>query len=143
MGLGDHIICNGLVRELLVHEDRFFIFSKKHNAASVRHLYSDKENVDIISVSGDAEVNRFLKKIDANSIIKIGYFAPNYDRKLDLDWEKYVEQDQRYFRPEELTDLKGDSSKLRKTLRWTPEYTFESMLDEMVEYCQNKDIIPT
>jgi GDPmannose 4,6-dehydratase len=37
-------------------------------------------------------------------------------------------------RPEELTDLKGDSTKLRSKLGWEPKYTFETMLDEMVEY---------
>jgi GDP-D-mannose dehydratase len=36
--------------------------------------------------------------------------------------------------PEELENLKGDSSKLRKELSWKPEYTFETMLDEMIEY---------
>ena len=35
---------------------------------------------------------------------------------------------------EELENLKGDSSKLRKELSWQPEYTFETMLDEMIEY---------
>jgi len=53
--------------------------------------------------------------------------------KLDLNWEKYVTVDKKYLRPEELEDLKGDSSKLRK-LGWKPKYTFESMMDEMIEY---------
>ena len=43
----------------------------------------------------------------------------------------------RSVRPEELKDLKGDSSKIRKELSWYPEYTFEEMLDEMVEYWLN------
>ena len=34
---------------------------------------------------------------------------------------------------EELEDLKGDSTKLRK-LGWKPDYTFETMIDEMIEY---------
>jgi GDPmannose 4,6-dehydratase len=54
--------------------------------------------------------------------------------KLDLDIEKYVKSDEKYLRPEELTDLKGDSSKLRSKTGWTPNYTFESMLDEMIDY---------
>jgi dTDP-D-glucose 4,6-dehydratase len=37
-------------------------------------------------------------------------------------------------RPEELHDLKGDSTKLRDDLNWVPKYTFETMLDEMVKY---------
>jgi len=54
--------------------------------------------------------------------------------KLDLDYRKYVKQDAKHFRPEELNDLKGDSSKLRNKLGWNPKYTFESMIDEMIEY---------
>jgi GDPmannose 4,6-dehydratase len=54
--------------------------------------------------------------------------------KLNLDWTQYVEYDNKYLRPEELNDLKGDSTKLRDLTGWKPKYTFESMLDEMVEY---------
>ena len=54
--------------------------------------------------------------------------------KLDLDYKQYVKQDPRYYRPEELETLRGDSSKLRRVTNWTPKYTFESMLDEMIEY---------
>ena len=55
-------------------------------------------------------------------------------KKLDLDPILYVKQDNKFLRPEELTDLKGDSSKLRKETGWSPNYTFESMLDEMIDY---------
>ena len=54
--------------------------------------------------------------------------------KLELDWEKYVKQDEKFLRPEELHNLKGDSSKLIKSTGWYHDYTFESMLDEMIEH---------
>ena len=53
---------------------------------------------------------------------------------LDLDWGKYVKQDKKYLRPEELEHLKGDCSKKKKELGWSHNYNFESMLDEMIEY---------
>jgi GDPmannose 4,6-dehydratase len=56
---------------------------------------------------------------------------------LDLNWREYVKADAKFFRPEELHNLKGDSSKLREMTGWKPEYTFESMLDEMIEYWLN------
>ena len=52
---------------------------------------------------------------------------------LGLDYQEYVTIDEKYFRPTELTDLKGDSTKLRKILGWRPEYTFQSMIEEMVQ----------
>jgi len=53
--------------------------------------------------------------------------------KLDLDWKQYIKTDPKFLRPEELRDLKGDSTKLRK-LGWKPDYTFETMIDEMINY---------
>jgi GDPmannose 4,6-dehydratase len=54
--------------------------------------------------------------------------------KLNLDYRDYVVQNDKYLRPEELKYLCGDCSKIKSTLDWKPEYTFESMVEEMVEY---------
>ena len=54
--------------------------------------------------------------------------------KLDLDWKEHITVDEKYLRPEELEDLKGDSSKLREVTGWELNYTFEEMMNEMVDY---------
>lgn len=56
---------------------------------------------------------------------------------LDLDYNNYVKVDEKFLRPEELHNLKGDCSKLKNTTGWTHDYTFESMLIEMIEYWLN------
>jgi GDPmannose 4,6-dehydratase len=53
--------------------------------------------------------------------------------QLSLDYKKFVVQNQKFLRPEELKYLKGDSTLIKK-LGWKTEYTFESMMDEMVNY---------
>lgn len=53
---------------------------------------------------------------------------------LNMNYEDYVVQNPIYMRPEELRYLKGDPSKARQILNWEPEYTFESMMNEMVDY---------
>jgi GDPmannose 4,6-dehydratase len=53
--------------------------------------------------------------------------------KLGLNYEDYVIQNQKFLRPEELPYLKGDSTRIRTELGWKPEYTFEMMMDEMIE----------
>ena len=58
-------------------------------------------------------------------------------KKLGLDPDRHVEQDPKFMRPEELKYLCGDSFETRKSLNWEPEYTFETMLDEMIENWQN------
>ena len=53
--------------------------------------------------------------------------------KLGMNYEDYVVQNPKYMRPEELKYLKGDSSKSREILGWEPEYTFETLLDDMID----------
>ena len=53
--------------------------------------------------------------------------------KFGLNYQDYVEQNPIYLRPEELPYLKGDPSKI-KALGWVPNYSFESMLDEMIKH---------
>lgn len=54
--------------------------------------------------------------------------------KLGMDYKDYVVQNPKFLRPEELPYLKGDSTKIRTELGWKPEYTFEAMMDEMIEH---------
>jgi GDPmannose 4,6-dehydratase len=57
--------------------------------------------------------------------------------QLELNFDQYVGFDKKYLRAEELNYLKGDSTKCRKRLNWTPEYTFDRMMDEMIDYWLN------
>ncbi len=52
---------------------------------------------------------------------------------LELDWKKYVEVDQRYFRPSEVDYLLGDPSKAQKALNWKPKVSFDDLVKMMVE----------
>lgn len=52
--------------------------------------------------------------------------------RLGMDYTEYVSQDTKFLRPEELKILKGDSTLARKVLEWKPEYTFETLMNEMI-----------
>jgi GDPmannose 4,6-dehydratase len=52
---------------------------------------------------------------------------------VDLDWQKYVEIDQRYFRPTEVDFLLADTSKARKELDWEPKVVFRELVRIMVD----------
>jgi len=54
--------------------------------------------------------------------------------KLGLNYEDYVIVDPKYFRPQELDFLRGDSSEIREVLGWEPTYTFDEMVGEMVDH---------
>lgn len=57
LGLGDHIICNGIVREYCKKYNRVAIFSKPHNYTSVAFMFRDLSNLTVIK--GD---DKFAKK---------------------------------------------------------------------------------
>lgn len=54
--------------------------------------------------------------------------------KLGLDYNQYIVQNSRLLRPEELPYLKGDATKFNNTFDWVPEYKFESLMDEMIDF---------
>jgi GDPmannose 4,6-dehydratase len=52
--------------------------------------------------------------------------------KLNLDYNKYVSVDPRYFRPTEVDVLLGDASKAKKALGWKPKVSFDALIDMMI-----------
>lgn len=52
---------------------------------------------------------------------------------LDLDWEKYVEYDQRYERPAEVDLLIGNPEKAKRQLGWEPKVRFKELVKIMVD----------
>jgi GDPmannose 4,6-dehydratase len=52
--------------------------------------------------------------------------------EVDLDYRDFVKVDERYYRPAEVDQLIGDSSKARRVLEWQPTYTFHQLIKEMV-----------
>lgn len=67
----------------------------------------------------------------SHSVQQLIDYVFNY---LDLSVDQYVTTDKKYERAEELKHLRGDSSKAQEHLNWYHEYTFDQMMDEMVDY---------
>jgi GDPmannose 4,6-dehydratase len=63
----------------------------------------------------------------------VAEFCERAFAEVGLDYRKYVVVDERFRRPAEVDQLIGDASKARKVLGWTPEYTFEELVSEMVQ----------
>lgn len=52
---------------------------------------------------------------------------------VNLDWQDYIEFDERYLRPAEVDLLIGDPAKAKQKLGWEPSVTFEQLVQLMVE----------
>jgi GDPmannose 4,6-dehydratase len=53
---------------------------------------------------------------------------------VDLDWEKYVVIDPKFFRPAEVDYLLGNPQKAKTKLGWQPKVTFEELIKMMVDH---------
>jgi hypothetical protein len=73
LGLGDHVICNGLIRTLIHNREQYTLFVKPHNKRSVAFMYKDLPQITFHEAD-DTMVRRFLKKnrIDSSDIIFAG-----------------------------------------------------------------------
>ena len=58
--------------------------------------------------------------------------------RLGMNYLNFVKQDKKYMRPEELKYLRGDATKTKKILKWSPEISFEKMIEEIIQYWENR-----
>jgi GDPmannose 4,6-dehydratase len=82
-------------------------------------MNADEPDDYVVATGETHSVREFLEKT-------FGY--------LDLEWEKYVEIDPRYFRPAEVDLLLGDASKAREKLGWEPKVSFDDLVKLMTDY---------
>ena len=93
LGLGDHIICNGLVRNIYknykVSFSRIFLFCKDINFESVSFMFSDLKDLEIIKLKNDKKVKKYLKKQLDFRLLKIGFESRDLEnRYFDNDFYK-------------------------------------------------------
>jgi len=74
LGLGDHIICNGLVRHFKESHDKIFVFCKPHNFDNVDYMYRDDENIEILPIGEDIDVNKYIMNNNIQkNVILVGF----------------------------------------------------------------------
>ncbi len=94
-------------------------YAKDYVDAMWRMLHKDRPDDYVISTGQSHSVRDFLSAVFTY---------------VDLDWEQYVEIDQRYFRPTEVDELCGDNSKAQQELGWKPTTTFDELVKKMTEH---------
>ena len=65
--------------------------------------------------------------------ITVKAFAQKAFEYVDLNYEEYVESSKKYFRPNEVDFLLGDSSKAEKELGWKPKTSIDELIKIMVD----------
>lgn len=74
LGLGDHIICNGMVRYFHKQYGYVKLFCYEHNIKNVQYMYRDLNNFELISVKSDSDADSILNSLSLEiNKIKVGF----------------------------------------------------------------------
>ena len=86
-GLGDAIICCGLIRKLAQSNDWIVVPSKWVNLRSVEEIFSDLKNVTVMGVDSDQESRKWVERFvrGGSQVLKLGIFR---DEPLRSDWDR-------------------------------------------------------
>lgn len=60
LGLGDHIICNGLVRHFKEIYGCVTVFCKPNNYENVKYMYRDDENIVVMPIGEDSDIINYI-----------------------------------------------------------------------------------
>lgn len=82
LGLGDHILCNGIVRFYTEKYDRIYLFVKPHNLKNVSYMYRDLTKIKFIPMD-DAQVKFFMSINPDNEYLIVG-ITPEWFHALDV-----------------------------------------------------------
>jgi len=111
----------GLVKELKLgnlEAQRDWGFAGDYVKAMWLMLQQDEPDDYVIATGETHSVKEFIE-------LAFGYAS--------LNWKDYVVIDEKFYRPAEVYELKGDYKKAKKKLGWAPKVHFEELVKMMVE----------
>ena len=107
-------------------------------------ILGHKKADDYVVSSGEAHsVQEFVET--AASILEINYEWTGEGKNLALvnrdNNKKIVKIDEKLYRPAEVDELIGDSTKIKTNLHWEPKYSFEDLVYEMVKFETDNELV--
>lgn len=91
IGMGDTILCNGLIRHFAESYGRVFLFCRNKYAPNIKYMYRDNPNIKLLPMPSDDEMKDYMR-IFPNNEYKIVGHTPDYFRRLDVDKEFTFEE---------------------------------------------------
>ena len=100
-----------------------------------RILQADKPDDYVLSTNEFHSVREFIEKSFGLKGFNIKWKGTGLD-EIGYDentGKELIFVSEKYFRPAEVEELLGDSTKARTELGWTPQYSFDDLVSEMVD----------
>ena len=89
---------------------------------------------DFVLASGiQTTVRTFIEKVLSYFNSTVVWKDSGIHEKGYINDELAIITDEKYYRPNELTDLVGNPKKAREKLGWTPEYNIDKLIEEMIQ----------
>ena len=110
--------------------------SKEYVQSMWKILQKKKPDDFVISTNKSYSVRFFVEEAYKNIGVKIKWIGKGIDeRGVDKKTNKtIISINKKYFRPNEVDFLKGDSRKAKKELNWKPKISLKQLVKEMVRY---------
>ena len=96
-------------------------------------LQQEKPEDFVLGSGVRTTVRQFIEKVIEQFGEKIRWEGEGVNEKGYINNELAVITDERYYRPNELTDLVGNPQKAKDWLGWTQEYNIDKLIEEMIE----------
>ncbi len=96
-------------------------------------LQKNKPQDFVIATGKYINVKEFINLVVKKLNVKISWKGKGIKEKAYMNGEIIIEIDEKYFRPNEVDFLQGNALKAKKILGWKPEYSINSLIDEMIQ----------
>ena len=139
-------IIRGLIRIKNGYQEKLFLgnlYSKRdwghaqdYVEAMWRMLQQKKASDFVIATGKTFTIKEFVNKAVKRIGFKIKWIGKGINEKaVNIENKKvFIECKKRYLRPLEVDYLKGNASKARRLLKWSPKIALEDLIDEMIDY---------
>ena len=144
-------IIQGLVRIKKGYQNKLFLgnlYSKRdwghardYVEAMWKMLQQKKPDDYVISTGKTFTIKDFVNRAAKKMNLNIKWIGKGIKEKaVNIENKKVIiECRKRYFRPLEVDYLKGDASKAKKILKWSPKMSINNLIDEMIHYEQKNN----
>ena len=139
-------IIRGLIRIKNGYQEKLFLgnlYSKRdwghagdYVEAMWKMLQQKKASDFVIATGKTFTIKEFVNKAAKRIGFKIKWIGKGINEKaINVENKKVlIECKKRYFRPVEVDYLKGNASKARRLLKWSPKIALEDLIDEMIDH---------
>ena len=98
-------------------------------------LNSKKPDDFVIATNQQKTIKQFVNLVCKKLNIKIFWKGKGIQEKgYDKEKKVIIKIDKRYFRPLEVNNLKGNFSKAKRLLKWSPKTNLSQLIDEMIKF---------